>query len=91
MMVHDIKDYPIIQDSSQEPSQSMTSRTGNSLHYYNYPREGKFGVQESQKMMIHNVKDDPILQDSSQEPLKFSKYEFQDRGVLGSLLFMLDS
>ena len=33
-------------------------------------------------MMIPNVKNDPILQVSSQEPSTFSKYDFEDGGIL---------
>ena len=41
--------------------------------------------------MIHHIKDDPILQVSGQEPSVSSKYDFEDRGVLNTLLFMLES
>ena len=40
--------------------------------------------------MIHDVKDDPIIQVSSQEPTMSSKYNFEDGGVLDTLLFKLE-
>ena len=41
--------------------------------------------------MIQHVKDDPILQVSSQEPSTSSKYGLRGRGVLDTLLIMLES
>jgi len=41
-------------------------------------------------MTIQDVKNDPILQVSSQEPSTSSKYDFEDGGVLDTLLFMLE-
>ena len=42
-------------------------------------------------MMIYYVKDDLIIQDSNQEPYMSSKYDFEDLGVLDTILIMLEN
>ena len=94
-VIQHVKNYPILQDSSQEPS--MSSK---------YGLEG-WGVldtlviilraeilhtsQESHMMMIYDVKEDPILQVSSQDPSTSSKYGLRSQGVLDTILIMLES
>ena len=41
--------------------------------------------------MIQHFKDDPIFQGSSQEPSTYSKYGLRGRGVLDTLLSMVES
>ena len=86
MMIHDVKDDPILKDSSQEPSMSSKydfEDRGFLMHFkYCLRAEIWHTSKESHIMMIHDVKDDPILKDSSQEPSMSSKYDFEDRGFL---------
>ena len=69
MMIHDVKDDPILQGPSQD--------RGFLTHSYSYYRaEILHTIKESYIMMIHDTKDDSILKDSSKEPLTSTKYDF---------------
>ena len=80
-MIHDFKNDPILQVSSQEISMSSKYdfEDGGFLKHI---AEFLHTSQESRNMTIYDVKNDPILQVSSQEPSTSSKYNFEDAGFL---------
>ena len=94
-VIHDIKDYPVIQLSFQEPSTS-------SKHSHEGPHildtllmqiltqnyQGTFlGVNK----VIHDIKDDPVIQVSCQEPSMFSKYPQEGPPILDTLLIKIST
>ena len=80
MTIQDVKDDPILQLSSHEPS--MSSKYGlrglGVLETHLFLLESWHINQESNIMMIHDVKNDPILQISSQEPSTSYMYDFEE-------------
>ena len=70
-MIHDVKNYPILQVCSQKPSRSskyeFEDRGGMVLdtHLFMLERWNWHKIQESH-MTIHDVKNDPIDEVSSQ-------------------------
>ena len=90
MMIHNVKNYPILQVSSQEPTKSSKydfEDVGFLTHFCScYRYEIWQTSQESHIMTTNGVKNDPILKVSSQEPSMTSKY-----WVLETLLIMVES
>ena len=98
-MIQYVKDDPILQVTSQEPSASSKYdlKDGGFLRHF-YLNQMKSDLHKTfmkcsrgSPKMIQHVKDDPILQVSSQEPSPSYKYDFEDGGVLEALLNILES
>ena len=85
-MIYDVKNDPILQVSSQEPSTSSKydfKDRGFLTNFYSWYRAEIWHIsQESHIMTIYDVKNYPILQVSNQEPSTSSKYDFEDGGFL---------
>ena len=81
-MIHDVKDDPILQDSSQEPSMSSKydfQDVGFLTHFSSCKKSENWHISEEPHIMIiYGVKDDPILPDSREEPSTSSKIDFED-------------
>ena len=92
-MIYDVKNDPILQASSQEPSTSSKYdfKDGGFLTHFCscYRAEIWHTSQESHIMTIHDVKNDHILQVSGQEPLMSSKYDFEDGEFLTHFYYCL--
>ena len=95
MLLHDVKvdtkDYPILQNPSQEPLMSAEYDHDHDVLLVILGSWNGHTIQEWHTMLIYDVnidiKDDPILQNSKQEPPMSFKYDC----VLYALIIMLRS